>query len=50
MQEKRTVVTGLRNDTDVEIVSGLHTGESLIVAPLDGAARRKTDFSNGGGG
>ncbi|MDQ2763217.1 MAG: HlyD family efflux transporter periplasmic adaptor subunit [Pseudomonadota bacterium] len=46
-QQKRTVVTGLRNDTDVEIVSGLHAGENLIVSPLDGAARRKTNFSNG---
>jgi len=49
-QEKRTVVTGLRNDTDVEIVSGLHAGETLVVPALDGAARRKTDFSNGPGG
>ena len=47
-QEKRTVVTGLRNDTDVEIVSGLHTGETLVVSPLDGAARRKSDFGPGG--
>ena len=47
-QEKRTVVTGLRSDTDVEIVSGLHAGETLVVAPLDGAARRKSDFGGGG--
>ncbi len=45
-QEKRAVVTGLRNDTDVEIVSGLHTGETLVVPTLDGAARRKSDFGN----
>jgi len=45
-QEKRTVVTGLRNDTDVEIVSGLHTGEKLVVPAIDGAARRKSDFGN----
>lgn len=47
-QEKRTVVTGLRNDTDVEIVSGLHTSEKLVVPTLDGAARRKSEFSDGG--
>jgi len=47
-QQKRTVTTGLRNDTDVEIVSGLHTGEKLVIAPLDGAARRKSDFGPGG--
>ena len=46
--EKRTVITGLRNDSDVEIISGLHAGEKLIVSPLDGAARRKTDFNGGG--
>ncbi len=45
-QGKRTVVTGLRNDTDVEIVSGLHTGEKLVVPAIDGAARRKSDFGN----
>lgn len=49
-QEKRTVVTGLRNDTDVEIVSGLHTGETLVVPTVDGTARRKTNFSDGPGG
>ena len=46
--EKRTVITGLRNDSDVEIISGLHAGEKLIVSPLDGTARRKTDFNGGG--
>ncbi len=50
LQEKRTIVTGLRSDTDVEIVSGLHAGENLIVSPLDGTARRKTNFSDGPGG
>ncbi len=49
-QEKRTIVTGLRNDTDVEIVSGLHAGETLVVPPLDGAARRKFNLSDGPGG
>ncbi len=48
-QEKRVVATGLRNDTDVEIVSGLHDGEKLIVPPVDGKGRRKSDFSNNGG-
>ncbi len=45
-QEKRTVVTGLRNDTDVEIVSGLTAGEKLVVPPLDGVGRRKTDIND----
>ena len=49
-QQSRTIVTGLRNDTDVEIVSGLHAGETLIVPALDGAARRKTDIGRGPGG
>ena len=49
-QEKRTVKTGLRDDTEVEIVSGLAPGETLIVPPIDGSGRRKTDFSNGPGG
>lgn len=47
-QEKRTVTTGLRSDTDVEIMSGLHTGEKLIVTPTDGTGRRKSDFGPGG--
>ena len=46
-QEKRTVVTGLRDDTHVEIVSGLQPGEKLVVPPIDGSARRKTDISDG---
>ena len=49
-QEKRTVVTGLRNDTDVEIVSGLRAGETLVVPPISGAGRRKTDINDNGGG
>ncbi len=47
-QEKRTVVTGLRNDTDVEIVSGLTAGEKLVVPPLNGAGRRKSDIGGNG--
>ncbi len=42
-QEKRAVVLGLRSDTDVEIVHGLHAGEKLIVPPINGAGRRKFD-------
>ena len=49
-QQPRTVVTGLRNDTDVEILSGLHAGETLVVPALDGSARRKTDIGGGPGG
>ena len=47
-QEKRTVVTGLRDDTHVEILSGLQSGETLVVPPLGGSERRKTDISGGG--
>ena len=46
-QEKRTVTTGLRNDIDVEIVSGLRTGETLIVPAPSGAGRRKTEIGGG---
>lgn len=46
-QEKRTVKTGLRDDTQVEIVSGLQPGETLVIPPIDGSARRKTDISSG---
>jgi len=46
-QEKRTVKTGLRDDTQVEIVSGLQPGETLVIPPIDGFARRKTDISSG---
>ena len=49
-QEKRSVTTGLRDDSHVEIVSGLAPGETLIVPPIDGSGRRKSDFSNGPGG
>ena len=46
-QEKRPVVTGLRDDTQVEIVSGLRPGEMLVVPPIDGSGRRKTDITGG---
>ncbi len=46
-QEKRTVVTGLRDDTHVEILSGLGPNETLVVPALDGSERRKTDISGG---
>ncbi len=49
-QEKRTIVTGLRNDTDVEVVSGLKVGEKLVVPPISGEGRRKTDINGNGGG
>ncbi len=45
--QTRTVTTGLRDDTEVEIVSGLAPGEKLVVPPTDGSGRRKTDISNG---
>ena len=44
-QEKRMVVTGLRDDTQVEIVSGLQPGETVVVPPIDGSGRRKTDIT-----
>ena len=47
-QEKRTVVTGLRDDTHVEIVSGLQPGEKLVVLPIDASGRRKTDINGDG--
>lgn len=47
-QEKRTAVTGLRDDTDVEIVSGVRPGDLLIAPPIDGSGRRKTDIGGGG--
>lgn len=43
-QEKRTIKTGLRNDTDVEVVSGLHEGDALVVPTTDSSARRKTEI------
>lgn len=47
-QEKRTVQTGLRDDTHIEIVSGLRPGETVIVPPIDGSGRRKTDINGSG--
>lgn len=46
-QEKRTVETGLRSDTDVEIVSGLRAGETLVVPAPSGEGRRKTEIGGG---
>ncbi len=46
-QEKRTVKTGLRDDTHVEVISGLAPGNILVVPLADGSGRRKTDISNG---
>ncbi len=48
--EMRMVTTGLRDDTEVEIVSGLAPGEKLVVPPIDGSGRRKTDIGGGPGG
>ena len=47
-QEKRTIRTGLRNDTEVEVLSGLSAGEKLVVPPIDAKGRRKTDINGGG--
>jgi len=44
-KQERKVVTGLRDDTHVEIVSGLHPGEALVVPPVDGSGRRKSDIT-----
>ncbi|MGI4788541.1 MAG: biotin/lipoyl-binding protein [Janthinobacterium lividum] len=46
-QQKRIVTTGLRDDTSVEILSGLKPGEKLIVPPTDASGRRKTDIGGG---
>jgi HlyD family secretion protein len=46
-QEKRSVITGLRDDTQVEILSGLQPGEKLVVPPIDGSERRKTNINGG---
>jgi len=43
--QKRMVVTGLRGDTDIEIVSGLQPGEKVVTPPISGAGRRKTDIN-----
>jgi HlyD family secretion protein len=47
--QKRTVVTGLRGDADVEVVSGLTVGEKVVTPPISGAGRRKTDINGNGG-
>ena len=48
-KQERTVVTGLRDDTQVEILSGLQPGETLEIPPAGGSERRKTDISGGPG-
>ena len=47
--QTRTVTTSLRDDTEVEIVSGLAPGEKLVVPPIDGSGRRKVDIGGSGG-
>ncbi len=47
-QEPRTVKTGLRDDTQVEIIAGLRPGETLVVPPIDGSGRRKIDITGDG--
>ena len=47
--QKRAVVTGLRGDADVEIVSGLAVDEKVVTPPISGAGRRKTDINGNGG-
>ncbi|MBV9848593.1 MAG: efflux RND transporter periplasmic adaptor subunit, partial [Armatimonadetes bacterium] len=44
-QEKRKVTLGLRNDTSVEVRSGLRAGEHLVVP--EAAGRRKLDIGPG---
>jgi len=46
--QTRTVTVGLRGDTDVEIVSGVMPGEKLIVTPVSGSDRRKSDINGNG--
>ena len=48
--QKRTVATGLRGDTDVEIVSGLKPDEKVVTPPISGAGRRKSDINGNGNG
>lgn len=42
---KKTLTLGLRNDTDVEILGGLHGGEKLLVPTNTGSDRRKIDIN-----
>ncbi len=44
----RTVVTGLHGESDVEIVSGLKAGDAVVVPPISGADRRKSDINGNG--
>ena len=46
-QEPRAVTTGLRNDQQVEIVSGLKDGDAVVIPAIDGKARRKLDIQFG---
>ena len=46
-RDVRNVKLGLKDDTDVEIKSGLNAGENLIVNPIQGSDRRKIDINGG---
>ncbi len=46
--EKRAIVTGLRDDTHVEVLSGLLPGDKLVIPPADASSRRKSDITGGG--
>lgn len=46
-REERTVKTGLRNETEVEILSGLKDGERVEVPKADASDRRRINIQNG---
>jgi len=48
-REERTVKTGLRNETDVEIRSGLKDGERVEVPKADASDRRRINIQGGPG-
>ncbi len=47
--QSRQVVLGLRNDTDVEVRSGLRVGEHLVVPETKGRRTLNIKDDNGGG-
>lgn len=44
-QQKTPVVLGERNDTEVEVVSGLQPGDKVVPAPIDGSDRRTININ-----